>query len=80
MNEFGIECVTAILERTIKRLWILCIVLVILLAGSNVAWFYYESQFEEVVTEEEINSESSTGDATGIMGNNNEVNNGEGNN
>ena len=37
-------------ERTIKRLWILCILLVILLCGSNAAWFYHESQYEDVVT------------------------------
>ena len=37
-------------ERTIKRLWILCILLVVLLCGSNIAWFRYESQFEDVVT------------------------------
>lgn len=36
------------LERTIKRLWILAIILVILLVGSNVAWIYYESSMEEI--------------------------------
>ena len=36
-------------ERSNKRLWILCIILVILLIGSNVAWLYYENQFEDVV-------------------------------
>lgn len=33
------------LERTIKRLWILLILLIVLLVGSNVAWLAYESQF-----------------------------------
>ena len=33
------------LERTIQRLWILLLVLIALLAGSNGAWIYYESQF-----------------------------------
>lgn len=38
-------------ERTIKRLWILCIILIFTLIGTNGAWLYYESQFEdEVVT------------------------------
>lgn len=40
------------LERTVKRLWILCILLVLLLVGSNAGWIWYESQFEEVVTTE----------------------------
>lgn len=33
------------LERTIKRMWILIILLVVVLFGSNAAWVYYESQF-----------------------------------
>lgn len=35
-------------ERTIKRIWILCILLLIALIGTNGAWIYYESQFETV--------------------------------
>ena len=38
------------LERTISRLWILLIIMLILLVGSNVAWICYEQQFEDVVT------------------------------
>lgn len=37
-------------ERTIKRLWILCILLIVLLVGTNAGWIYYESQFTEEVT------------------------------
>lgn len=42
----------ALCERTIKRLWILCIVVFIALVGSNIAWIVYESQFveEETIT------------------------------
>lgn len=36
-------------ERTEKRWWIIAIILIVLLVGTNAAWFYYESQFEEVV-------------------------------
>lgn len=35
------------LERTIKRLWILLLVMLVLLVGTNGAWIYYESQFVE---------------------------------
>jgi len=31
-------------ERHIRRLWILCILLVVLLVGTNGAWLWYESQ------------------------------------
>lgn len=48
-------------ERTIKRLWILVILLILLLFGSNAAWIWYESQFvDEVVTQD---VDTGTGDA-----------------
>ena len=40
-------------ERTIKRIWILCILLILCLVGSNVAWIIYENSFEDVVTIEQ---------------------------
>lgn len=44
------EMYSAILERTIKRLWILAIILIIALVGSNIAWVRYENSFADVVT------------------------------
>lgn len=37
-------------ERTVKRLWIVILVLIILLTGTNGAWLYYESQFKTIET------------------------------
>lgn len=48
------------LERTIRRLWILIIILVVLLVGTNCAWLWYESQFTEVTS----TTESYTADAS----------------
>lgn len=45
------ESVCARFERTIKRLWIVVILLTVLLVGTNCAWLLYESQFEDVSTE-----------------------------
>ena len=56
---------------TIKKLWILIVVLVLMLVGTNVAWLAYESQFETVEC-----SYSQDGEGTNIIGNENEVNNG----
>ena len=57
-------------SQTIKRLWILCIILVVLLVGSNAGWLWYESQFEETTTtqevEQEIDSRDGDGDITVI--------------
>ena len=53
-------------ERTIKRLWILCLVIFVAFVGSNAAWIWYESQFEEeVITQEMVQDiDTGEGDAT----------------
>lgn len=64
-------------ERTIKRLWVLCIILILLLVGSNAFWFYYESQFEEVVeTTQEVTQENSDG-INNFVGGDGVITNGE---
>ena len=52
------EGVLARMERTIKRLWILCIVLIVLFVGTNAGWLYYESSYEEVVVTQEAENDS----------------------
>ena len=52
------EAMMARMERTIKRLTIIIILLIVLLCGTNIAWVYYENQFEDVVTTVEAESES----------------------
>ena len=54
----------------IKRLWALCLLLIILLVMTNGAWFLYESQFEYVeTTEQEVKQDIDTGDGdTTIIG------------
>lgn len=47
------EGMMARMERTIRRLWVLCIFLILLLAGTNAAWIYYENSFEDVVVTQE---------------------------
>lgn len=41
-------------ERHNKRLWIVILVLIGSLIGTNLAWLIYENSFEEVSTTEEI--------------------------
>lgn len=45
-------------ERTIRRLWIMCILLIVLFVGSNLAWLHYEMQFADEVT---VTQDLSTG-------------------
>lgn len=51
------------LERTIERLWILAIILVALLIGTNGAWLYYEHQFEDITTTIQQDVETVSGNA-----------------
>ena len=44
------ESAVARLERVIKRLWVLALVLIVLLAASNAAWIWCESQYETIET------------------------------
>lgn len=41
-------------ERQIRRMWIVVLVLISALIGTNLAWIIYENSFEEIVTTEEI--------------------------
>lgn len=41
------------MERTIRRIWILSIILIVLLVGSNSLWLWYESQFESMTITQE---------------------------
>ena len=55
-------------ERTIKRLWILCIIIFLAFVGSNAAWIYYESQWEVVeTTTQEVKQEIETSDGDNII-------------
>ena len=46
------ESEMARLERIIKKQFVLIIVTVVFLIGTNACWLWYESQFEEVTTTE----------------------------
>ena len=52
------EMYSSSMERTIKRLWITIMLLIVLLVGTNVAWIIYEAQFEDVT---EVKQEVDTG-------------------
>ena len=55
------EVAVARLERVIKRMWVLVILLIILFVASNGAWILWESQFEEVKTVETYESNADNG-------------------
>lgn len=45
------------MERSNKRLFIVILVLIVALVGSNAAWIYYENQFtDEVSVEQDVDT------------------------
>lgn len=62
------ESILARMERTIKRLWILCIIMFTALVISNGMWLYYESQDtlaharKNILKGDEMEEESYSGD------------------
>ena len=59
-------------ERTAKRLWITILLLIALLVGTNGAWIWYESQFEDIA----ISQENEDG-YNNFVGNDGDIFNGE---
>ena len=57
------ESVMARMERQFRRLWLVIIASIALLAGPNIAWIRYESQFEtlEIVEECQVNQDIESG-------------------
>jgi len=66
IDYFTHEGMMARMERIIRRLWILCIIIFLALVGTNAYWIWCESQFEdEVITQEMMQDiDTGEGDAT----------------
>lgn len=62
------------MERTNRRVWILCIILIVALLGTNVGWLWYESQFQYYETE--ITQDTGEGGYNNYIGNDGDINNG----
>lgn len=61
------ESEVARLERVIKRLWILCIIIFLCLIGTNAGWLYYESQFtDETSVVQDIDTGNGNAVSSGI--------------
>lgn len=63
------ESEVARLERIIKRLWILCIIIFLAFVISNGAWIWYENQWEDVSVSQEITQDSGEGGTNTYSGN-----------
>lgn len=64
-------------ERQAKRLIAIIILLIVLLVGSNIGWLVYESQFEDVITSEEIIVDAEENGIANYIGNDGDIYNGK---
>lgn len=66
ISQYTHEAEQARLERIIKRLWILVIIVFVALIVTNGAWIYYESQLEvvEETTTDEVIQRINTDDGS----------------
>lgn len=71
------ETELARLERIIRRMFVLAVVSIVLLVGTNACWLWYESQFEEVTTTE-VTQDVDSGDGGDAIINDGVRINGEG--
>ena len=69
---YSYDVALASLDRVIKRLYKIVILLIILIVVSNAAWLYYESSFEEIRIEQENESGYNN-----FIGNDGDIHNGE---
>lgn len=73
MDEFNLEMLRMMAERTIKKLWILIIILVALLFATNTLWVIHEMSYEEYSVEQEVD----TGEGNAYVAGVGDVNYGE---
>ena len=57
------ETTLARFERSNKRMWIACLILIFALMGTNAGWIIYESQFATT----EVSQEVDTGDGNATV-------------
>lgn len=65
------ETELARMERQIKRMFVLCLIIFLALVGTNVGWIAYENQYADEVTQTVETSSEGGGDAYGVLIDNN---------
>lgn len=60
------EAETARLERTITRLFWALVMTILLLVGTNAGWIWYESQFEDTVVTQDVDTGEGSAYVAGI--------------
>ena len=48
-------------ERQIRRMWVIVLVLIFALIGTNLAWIIYENSFEDYLITQEVEQDAENG-------------------
>ena len=67
------DLIGASAERTVKRLWVLIILLIMALLSTNAGWLWYECQYEDTVITQDVD----TGDGDAVMSGTGDINYGK---
>lgn len=67
-KQYTIDILASMAERTIKRLWIIIILLVVLLFGSNAAWIYYEAQYQTIEVWQDVEQDAEDNGTNNFIG------------
>ena len=76
-RQYFMDIISGLAERTIKRLWIVVILLIVLLVATNAMWICYEQQYEVATVTQEVLQEVETRDGSTIVNGIGDVTNGE---
>ena len=60
------EGIMARQERNLRRVWVLCILLLVALIGTNAGWIIYESQWQDEVVTQDVDTGNGTAIVAGI--------------
>ena len=66
-QQYYMDIISGLAERTIKRLWIVVILLIVLLVATNAMWIWYENQYEEATITQDVLQEVETRDGNTIV-------------
>ena len=61
-SKYYVDIIASAMERTIKRLWIVIIILIVIIAAMATERIWLQSQISTVTTEQEITQDAELGD------------------
>ena len=67
-KQYDNDIIAALAKHIITRLWIIIILLIVLLFGSNAAWIYYEAQYQTVEVWQDVEQDAEDNGTNNFIG------------